>query len=176
MNAEIINKLKSMCDFEISSAATMLEEHKRVLDETAEAKAEAAAQGDTSENAEYTAAIERLQQLSFTGVEIEQRAERLNLFREHVPNVNFIDQGTDVHLSVQEHKSSTVMTEVYVKLMPYECGSITFDTSMPNTIIGLISINSPLGQALYGRPRTVNEVVTVEAPDTTLTYTIKEVH
>jgi len=123
-----------------------------------QAVSEAAAQGDRSENAEYTYGKRRLR-------EIDRR-------------VRFLRKRLEVLTVVERAPSdrSRVYFGAWVRLERDDATEVTYRVVGPDETDlgpGYISMDSPLGRTLLRKGR--DEEVTVHAPEGTRTYTILEI-
>lgn len=119
---------------------------------------EAASHGDLSENAEYDAAKHRQDYVRARIAQLQARIRQLSLY-----NVNSVPRG------VVSYGSRVTLEDV-------EDGSRSvFEIVMPeevNPAAGLISLSSPLGQALLHKE--LGDEVEVQTPRGLRTYTIVE--
>ncbi len=129
-------------------------ERPRVVQEVAEA----AAQGDRSENAEYIYGKRRLREIDRKIRYLTRRLERAEVVRtEEIPQ-DAVRFGARVAVEDPAGKRST-----YVLVGP--------DEADPTR--GLVSFRSPLGQALLGRRR--GDTTTVRRPAGEITLSVLEV-
>lgn len=130
--------------------------------EVAEKIKEAREQGDLSENAEYDAAKDEQR-------DIEARIEELEKI---LKNVEVVDMEDDVR------NLEKVSFGLNVKVKDNEFGDeMEFKivgATEANSLKGKISNESPLGKALIGAKK--GDVVSVEAPVGTISYTILDIY
>lgn len=120
--------------------------------------AEATAQGDLSENAEYSAAKEEQSK-------VEARIEELENFLKNVEVVNVDENSDKITFGM---KCKVLDIETKEELVYSIIGS-----SESDSLNGSISNESPLGRALIGSG--VGDVVDVEAPIGTIQYKVLEI-
>ena len=121
--------------------------------------AEARAHGDLSENAEYTAAKERLMFLEQRINRLEETLSRATLLElENIP-----DDKVYIGATVEMHDLKKDATLTYTLVAPEEAD---FEA-------GKISTTSPIGQGLLGHSE--GEEVEIEIPAGTLHYKIQKI-
>ncbi|MCX8073526.1 MAG: transcription elongation factor GreA [Candidatus Binatia bacterium] len=119
---------------------------------------EAASHGDLSENAEYDAAKHRQEYVRARIAQLQSRISQLSLYNLNSVPRDVVGYGSRVTLEDVEDGSRSVFEIV----MPEEV----------NPAAGLISLSSPLGQALLHKK--VGDEVEVKTPRGERTYTIVE--
>lgn len=132
---------------------------KEILVQT-DLKAEAAKQGDRSENAEYQAAIDALAALNIAKVRLESRLEAYDSYDVSETNQTCIDIGSTVKLRFKGRILMMVLTT----------------SAISDYTIGTISSTSPVGQELMGlRPSEDNMRIVANVRGTACEYEILEV-
>lgn len=129
-------------------------ERPRVVQEVADA----AAQGDRSENAEYTYGKRRLRQIDSRVRFLTKRLEQAEVVRTTTPQDNTVRFGAIVELEDENGKVST-----YQVVGPDEADPAK----------GRISFRSPLGESLMKRK--VGDVITVRRPAGEIEVEIKSI-
>jgi transcription elongation factor GreA len=119
---------------------------------------EAASHGDLSENAEYDAAKHRQEYVRARIAQLQARIQQLSLYNMNSVPRGVVGYGSRVTLEDVEDGTRTV----YELVMPEEV----------NPAAGLISVSSPLGQALIHKE--VGDEVEVRTPRGQRTYVIVE--
>ncbi len=119
---------------------------------------EAASHGDLSENAEYDAAKHRQEYVRARIAQLQARIQQLSLYNINSVPRGVVGYGSRVTLEDVEDGSRTI----YELVMPEEV----------NPAAGLISVSSPLGQALIHKE--VGDEVEVRTPRGQRTYVIVE--
>jgi len=119
---------------------------------------EAASHGDLSENAEYDAAKHRQEYVRARIAQLQARIRHLSLYNINSVPRGVVGYGSRVTLEDVEDGTRTV----YELVMPEEV----------NPAAGLISVSSPLGQALIHKE--VGDEVEVRTPRGQRTYVIVE--
>ncbi|GBD27819.1 Transcription elongation factor GreA [bacterium HR30] len=119
---------------------------------------EAASHGDLSENAEYDAAKHRQEYVRARIAHLQARISQLSLYNVNSVPRGVVGYGSKVTLEDVEDGTRSVFEIV----MPEEV----------NPAAGLISLSSPLGQALLHKE--VGDEVEVQTPRGRRTYTIVE--
>ena len=127
--------------------------------EVAEKIREAREQGDLSENAEYDAAKDEQR-------DIEARIEELEKI---LKNAEVIDEEDVALDSISVGCCVTLLDVEYDDEMKFKIVGST----EANSLKGLISNESPIGQALLGKKK--GDVVEVESPAGTVQYKIMEI-
>ena len=119
----------------------------------------AASYGDLSENAEWTAALDRQSMLSRKAEEMREQIEKARIIDESVISNEEVNVGCKV--SVKNVGSDT--TETYTLLGPWDV----------DTDRGIISYLSPLGRHLLGHK--VGETTEFVLPEVKVTYEVLEI-
>ena len=123
-------------------------------------KAEAARQGDRSENAEYQAAIDALAALNISKARLEDRLEAYSSYNVNETNQTCIDIGSTLKLSFKGHIFMMVLTP----------------SAISDYTIGAISATCPVGQELMGlRPSKDGMHISANVRGTACEYEILEV-
>ncbi|MCB1282700.1 MAG: GreA/GreB family elongation factor [Salinibacterium sp.] len=138
-------------------------EYRRIVnDEIPKTQADkqlAASFGDLSENAEYTAAIEKLGMLSRRVEEMEGTLEKARVIDEN----SVLDETVAVGCRTTVKNTDSGDTKTYTLLGP-------LDVDMEK---GIISYLSPLGRAFLGK--VVGDQAMVTLPNGSLTFTIEKI-
>jgi transcription elongation factor GreA len=144
----------------------MLAELKRIKEEDlpaiASQLAEAVAQGDLSENAEFSDSKERQTEARRRVAELEDRLRRVEIIDEKKKST-----GAAARVSIGSHVFLTNLNRDE-KLEVRIVGSVETDPEK-----NLISNISPLGSALLGRR--AGEKITIEVPAGEVTYSIDKI-
>lgn len=127
--------------------------------EVAQMIKEARSQGDLSENAEYDAAKEEQAALEARIVQLEKMLRNAEVIDQEQANNEIVSIGNKVKVFDIEYNE--------------EVEYLIVGSTEANPVEGRISNESPLGMALIGH--TVDETVTVEAPDGQLKYRILDI-
>ena len=127
--------------------------------EVAQLIKEARSQGDLSENAEYDAAKEEQAAVEARIVQLEKMLRNAEVIDEESLGGEVVSIGSKV----------TVFDIEYDEKVEY----LIVGSTEADPLMGRISNESPLGQALIGHG--LDEVVSVEAPDGSLQYRILEI-
>ncbi len=152
---------KNMMTYEgLKALETELEDLKvNKRKEISEKIKEAREQGDLSENAEYDAAKDEQR-------DIEARIEQLeNILK----NAEVVDEGEFKGGKINIGCKVTVLDMEFDDTMEYKIVGST----EANVLKGLISNESPLGQAMIGHKK--NEIIEIETPEGTIKYKIVKV-
>ena len=118
----------------------------------------AADHGDLSENSEWTAAIEKQGQLATLSRQMQQDLDRVRLIEPSMQDGETVSLGSKVTIENEKGEEIT-----YTILGPWDVDAEK----------GIISYESPLGQALLGKAR--GDRVEVDAPSGIIVYTVKEI-
>lgn len=130
-----------------------------VRKEVATALAEARAQGDLSENAEYDAARERQRDVEARIEEIESLLKTVEVIDEDEVDLQKVSVGCEV--------------SVYDMTEDEEVSYYIVGSSEANILENKISNEAPIGVALIGSQ--IGDVVTVEAPDGEYQYKVLDI-
>ncbi len=152
---------KNMMTYEgLKALETELEDLKvNKRKEISEKIKEAREQGDLSENAEYDAAKDEQR-------DIEARIEQLeNILK----NAEVVDEGEFKGGKINIGCKVTVLDMEFDDTMEYKIVGST----EANVLKGLISNESPLGQAMIGHKK--NEIIEIETPEGAIKYKIVKV-
>ncbi len=127
--------------------------------EVAQKIKEAREQGDLSENAEYDAAKDEQRDIEARIEELEKLLKNIEVIDEDEVNLESISVGCHVKLFDVEFDEEVEYTIV--------------GSTEANSLAGLISNESPVGEALIGRK--IGETITVESMDGPIEFKILEI-
>jgi transcription elongation factor GreA len=128
------------------------------IPEVARQIGEAASHGDLSENSEYTAALEKRDQLASNAARLENELSAAKVINHEMAGSDFVNVGTRV-VAVTENGDE----EIYTFLGPW-------DTDVENRVL---NYQAPLAMAFMGKK--VGETVTFGEEGDSRTWTIREI-
>jgi len=132
------------------------EERIRIADEIAKARA----YGDLSENFEYQSAKEEQAQLEARIAQMKHRLKNASVVEADKASSGKVNVGSKVTLQDLDNNKETVFFLV--------------GQGEANAAEGKISIQSPIGQGLFGRKE--GDSIEVKAPSKTLNFKITKIH